>query len=146
MFADEAGLYQLPAAVRTWAPRREPPVYSSRQGDTGASSPAQLRTTFRPPGAPRRHQRRRTGRQALHARQRATHARQRAADRREGSCIVSPPRSPGGLRKASNSLADFRLTGKTADGFLREGASRRFHLEQLPGYAPDLNPDEVEPG
>lgn len=26
--------------------------------------------------------------------------------------------------------------------FLREGAARRIQLEQLPGYAPDLNPDE----
>ena len=32
--------------------------------------------------------------------------------------------------------------GKTVKEFLREGASRRLHLEQLPGYAPDLNPDE----
>jgi hypothetical protein len=26
--------------------------------------------------------------------------------------------------------------------FLRDGAAKRLHLEQLPGYAPDLNPDE----
>jgi transposase len=26
--------------------------------------------------------------------------------------------------------------------FLQRGASKRLHLEQLPGYAPDLNPDE----
>jgi len=26
--------------------------------------------------------------------------------------------------------------------FLRDGAAHRLHLEQLPGYAPDLNPDE----
>lgn len=26
--------------------------------------------------------------------------------------------------------------------FLRQGAARRIHLEQLPGYAPDLNPIE----
>lgn len=26
--------------------------------------------------------------------------------------------------------------------FLREGAAKRLHLERLPGYAPDLNPDE----
>lgn len=26
--------------------------------------------------------------------------------------------------------------------FLQEGAAKRLHLEQLPGYAPDLNPDE----
>jgi transposase len=27
--------------------------------------------------------------------------------------------------------------------FLRQGAARRIHLEQLPGYAPELNPDEA---
>jgi transposase len=26
--------------------------------------------------------------------------------------------------------------------FLRDGATKRLHLEQLPGYAPELNPDE----
>jgi transposase len=26
--------------------------------------------------------------------------------------------------------------------FLQRGAAKRLHLEQLPGYAPDLNPDE----
>jgi len=26
--------------------------------------------------------------------------------------------------------------------FLKRGATKRLHLEQLPGYAPDLNPDE----
>jgi transposase len=26
--------------------------------------------------------------------------------------------------------------------FLKKGAARRLHLEQLPGYAPELNPDE----
>lgn len=26
--------------------------------------------------------------------------------------------------------------------FLAEGAAKRLHLERLPGYAPDLNPDE----
>jgi transposase len=26
--------------------------------------------------------------------------------------------------------------------FLKRGAAKRLHLEQLPGYAPDLNPDE----
>ncbi len=25
---------------------------------------------------------------------------------------------------------------------MRRGAAKRLHLEQLPGYAPDLNPDE----
>src|SRR5258708_1852386 len=31
---------------------------------------------------------------------------------------------------------------KEIKAFLKRGAARRLHLEQLPGYAPDLNPDE----
>ena len=31
---------------------------------------------------------------------------------------------------------------KVVKDFLREGAARGIRLEQLPGYAPDLNPDE----
>ena len=31
---------------------------------------------------------------------------------------------------------------KEIKAFLRAGAAQRLHLEQLPGYAPDLNPDE----
>jgi transposase len=32
--------------------------------------------------------------------------------------------------------------GQAVKDFLRAGAAKRLHLEQLPGYAPDLNPDE----
>src|SRR5438552_10600954 len=32
--------------------------------------------------------------------------------------------------------------GHEIKDFLKRGAARRLHLEQLPGYAPDLNPDE----
>jgi transposase len=32
--------------------------------------------------------------------------------------------------------------GQAVKAFLRRGASKRRQLEQLPGYAPDLNPDE----
>ncbi len=32
--------------------------------------------------------------------------------------------------------------GQEIKDFLKRGASKRLHLEQLPGYAPDLNPDE----
>ena len=32
--------------------------------------------------------------------------------------------------------------GQPVKDFLRRGAARRLHLEQLPGYAPELNPDE----
>jgi len=32
--------------------------------------------------------------------------------------------------------------GQAVKDFLREGAAKRLQLEPLPGYAPDLNPDE----
>lgn len=32
--------------------------------------------------------------------------------------------------------------GQAVKDFLRRGAARRLHLEQLPGYAPELNPSE----
>lgn len=32
--------------------------------------------------------------------------------------------------------------GQAVKEFLASGASKRLHLERLPGYAPDLNPDE----
>ena len=32
--------------------------------------------------------------------------------------------------------------GQPIKDFLRGGAAKRLHLEQLPGYAPELNPDE----
>lgn len=32
--------------------------------------------------------------------------------------------------------------GQAIKDFLKRGAAKRLHLERLPGYAPDLNPDE----
>ena len=32
--------------------------------------------------------------------------------------------------------------GRAVKEFLSAGAANRLHLERLPGYAPDLNPDE----
>lgn len=32
--------------------------------------------------------------------------------------------------------------GHEIKAFLKRGAAKRLHLEQLPGYAPELNPDE----
>jgi transposase len=32
--------------------------------------------------------------------------------------------------------------GQPIQDYLARGAAKRLHLEQLPGYAPDLNPDE----
>jgi len=32
---------------------------------------------------------------------------------------------------------------KEVKNFLSNGATKRLHIEQLPAYAPELNPDEV---
>ncbi len=34
------------------------------------------------------------------------------------------------------------IVGMRSKTFGSSGAAKRLHLEQLPGYAPDLNPDE----
>jgi len=54
------------------------------------------------------------------------------------------------LRKIQGKLLVILVTGdgspihrgQPVKDFLRAGAAKRLHLEQLPGYAPDLNPDE----
>lgn len=33
-------------------------------------------------------------------------------------------------------------TGHAVKDFLQRGAAKRLHLERVPGYAPELNPDE----
>jgi transposase len=33
-------------------------------------------------------------------------------------------------------------TGQAVKAYLKAGAARYYHLERLPGYAPELNPDE----
>jgi transposase len=33
-------------------------------------------------------------------------------------------------------------TGQAVKNYLKAGAARYYHLERLPGYAPELNPDE----
>src|SRR5207237_9519129 len=35
--------------------------------------------------------------------------------------------------------------GQPVKDFLAQGGARRIRLEQFPGYAPDLNPDEARP-
>jgi hypothetical protein len=54
------------------------------------------------------------------------------------------------LRKIQGKLLVILVTGDGSPiqrgppvkDFLRAGAAKRLHLEQLPGYAPDVNPDE----
>ncbi|HET8627470.1 MAG TPA: hypothetical protein VFL91_08625 [Thermomicrobiales bacterium] len=50
-------------------------------------------------------------------------------------CGTSPARS-----RCSGTARPF--TGRAVKQFLADGGARRLQLEQLPGYAPDLNADE----
>ena len=120
MFVDESGFYQLPAAVRTWAPRGGTPVlrapldYEHLSVISGITPAGKLYM--------------RVFEQSI-----------------SGEEVV------GFLRHALREISG-KLTivwdglpahrGQTVKGFLAGGASRRLHLERLPSYAPDLNPDE----
>ena len=54
--------------------------------------------------------------------------------------VCSYAKSPA--RSSSSGMARL-FTGRTRSRpFGSRGAAKRLHLEQLPGYAPDLNPDE----
>ncbi len=60
--------------------------------------------------------------------------------RSSASCVCSCARFPArlcsfGMARPFTAL----MRSKTR---LKRGAAKRLHLEQLPGYAPDLNPDE----
>ena len=120
MFVDEAGFYQLPAAVRTWAPRGQTPVlraplnYDNLSAISGITQAGKLYM--------------RVFEQSI-----------------SGEKVVGFLRHV--LREISGKLTIVwdRLPahrGQTVKEFLAEGASRRLQLERLPGYAPDLNPDE----
>lgn len=120
VWIDEAGFYLLPALVRTWAPIGEPPILRApcRYDHLSAIS------AITPSG------------------QLLMHVQEQAYD------------SSGVVRFLEHVLR--HIDGKLLivwDGasihrsqvikaFLAAGGAKRIHLERLPGYAPDLNPDE----
>ncbi|WP_263841480.1 IS630 family transposase [Salinibacter sp.] len=121
IYVDEAGFYQLPAAVRTWAPRGQTPVlraplnYDNLSAISGITRAGKL--------------------YMLVFEQSIT-----------GEKVVEFLRHV--LREVSGKLTIVwdglpAHRGQTAKEFLAEGGSRRLHLERLPGYVPDLNPDEA---
>ncbi len=99
MFVDETGFYQLPAAVRTWAPRGETPELRAPLNYDNLSTISGITIT---------------------------------GTARAGKLYMHTYEQPISRKEAVSFLRHV----------LRRGASRRLHLEQLPGYAPDLNPDE----
>ena len=120
MFIDEAGFYLLPAAVRTYAPRGQTPILRvpltwDHLSVISAITP--------------------DGRLFMMIQEVAFN----------GATIVRFLKHllrhiHGKLLIIWDGLPAHR--GQAVKDFLRQGATRRIQLERLPGYAPDLNPDE----
>ena len=120
LWVDEAGFYLLPMAVRTWAPCGQTPVLrvpltrDHLSAISGITSDGRLFLQVRPASY-------------------------------DSAAVVSFLRVL--LRKISGKIVVIWdgapiHRGHEIKDFLKRGAAKRLHLEQLPGYAPDLNPDE----
>lgn len=122
MFVDESGFYLLPAVVRTYAPvGGKTPVLREHllnRDHLSAISAISLQ-----------------GKMYMHEQDRAL----------RGTDVV------GFLKHLLGRISGKLLViwdgspihrGKTVKEFLEGGAAARLRLEQLPGYAPELNPDE----
>lgn len=120
VFVDEAGFYLLPGLVCTWAPRGQTPILKvpytrDHLSVIGAITPS--------------------GKLYVMVQQQAF----------DGAGVIRFLRHllrhiAGKLLVIWDGLPAHR--SKAVKAFLRQGASGRIHLEQLPGYAPDLNPKE----
>lgn len=120
MFVDEAGFYLLPMAVATWAPVGQTPVLRVPLTRDHLSAISGLRPD---------------GRLFLQVRPVAYAA----------EAVVAFVRVL--LRKLAGKVliiwdGSSIHRAQPLKDFLKRGAARRLWLEQLPGYAPDLNPDE----
>lgn len=120
VWIDEAGFYLLPAVARTYAPRGQTPVLRAPLSYDHVSSISAIT----PDG------------QLLM---------QMQEDAYRGSEVVRFLKHvlrhiPGKLLIMWDGATIHR--GQAIKDFLSAGGANRIHLERLPGYAPDLNPDE----
>src|SRR5262249_15067500 len=120
IWVDESAFYLLPHVVRTWAPRSQTPHLSVKHTKDHLSAISGITLD---------------GRLFLQVRE----------DNYDSEAVV------GFLRVLLRQLRGAILLicdrspihrGQAVTDFLRRGAAKRLHLEQLPGYAPDLNPEE----
>ena len=120
VWVDESGFSLLPLAVRTWAPRGQTPVLRVKLTHDHLSVISGITLD---------------GRLFMQVQETAYTAQTvvgflRVVLRRIcGKVLVIWDGSP--IHK-----------GQPIKDFLAAGAAKRLHLERLPGYAPDLNPDE----
>ncbi len=119
MFIDETALYLLAAAVYTWAPKGQTPILKLRPWEhlsvISAMTPEGKLYTMMQDWAFR-------GPDIIRFLQ---HLLRHIS----GALLVIWDGLPAHRSQPIKAL-------------LQEGAAKRLHLEQLPGYAPDLNPDE----
>jgi transposase len=120
VWVDESGFYLLPGAVRTYAPRGQTPILRLPLSRDHLAAISGITPD---------------GRLLLHVQE-------------------QPYKSPDIVRFLKHLLRHIpgKLLvlwdgapihrGQPVKDFLARGGARRIRLEQLPGYAPDLNPDE----
>jgi len=120
LWVDEAGFYLLPMAVRTWAPRGQTPILRVKltrdhlSAISGITLDGRLFMQVRPDSYD--------------------------AEAVVGFLRVLLRKIPGKIILIWDGSPIHRANA--LKDFLKRGAAKRLHLEQLPGYAPDLNPDE----
>ena len=120
VWGDESGCYLLPVAVRTWAPRGRTPIlrvkltHDHLAAISGITLDGRLFLQIREPND------------------------DRAAV--VGFLRVLLRKIPGKLLVIWDGSPIHK--GQPIKDFLKRGAAKRLQLERLPGYAPDLNPDE----
>lgn len=120
VWVDESGFYLLPLAVRTWAPRGQTPILRVPLTRDHLSAIGGMTLD---------------GRLFLQVREQSY----------DGEGVVGFLRAllrkiPGKLLLIWDGSPIHR--SQAVKDWLKRGAENRVHLEQLPGYAPDLNPEE----
>jgi transposase len=120
VWVDESAFYLLPHLVQTWAPRGKTPHLAVKHTKDHLSAISGITLD---------------GRLFLQVREGSY----------DGATVVGFLRAL--LRKLRGRIiliwdGSPIHRGQAVKDFLRRGAAKRLHLEQLPGYAPDLNPDE----
>ena len=120
VFADQSGFYLLPAVVRTYAPVGKTPVLKEHLSRDHLSAMSAITLD---------------GKLYMTEQERAF----------KGEDVVRflkhlMRQVPGKLLVVWDGSPIHR--GGAVKDFLSSGAARRVQLEQLPGYAPELNPDE----
>jgi hypothetical protein len=123
VWVDESGFYPLPAVVRTWAPRGETPILQALLTRDHLSVISGLTPE---------------GQLLMQVQDRSLRAPEVVRFLRHllrhipGKLLVIWDRAP--IHRA-----------QVVKDFLAQGGAARLHLEQLPAYAPELNPDEWRP-